>query len=103
MSVRQAQQEISSEEFTGWLAFYQLEPFGDLVADLRHGVLTRTLANVNRNPKTRPDPYRLNDFIHWGELAGDAEPEPEPILLDDPEAQSKLIMAQIFGIKGAET
>jgi hypothetical protein len=87
---------MDSAEFTEWQAFYELEPFGDLVADLRHGSATSTLANINRDPKTRPEPFRADDFIFWrdtGKQAGD-----EPILLDDAVAQSNLIRAAIFGI-----
>ena len=64
MTVRQAQLSITSAEFTEWQAFYQLEPFGDVVADLRHGVATSVLANVNRNAEARPEAYTAEDFIH---------------------------------------
>lgn len=97
MSVRQAQLQISSAEFTEWLAFYELEPFGDQVADMRHGTAAALLANVNRNGKEKPEPYRAADFIQWGELC-EAEPEAEPTLLDDPVAQSNLIRAAMFGM-----
>ncbi|MDH6185480.1 hypothetical protein [Polaromonas sp. CG_23.6] len=87
--------EISSLEFTEWQAYYTLEPFGEEIADLRHGVATAVLANVNRSVKDRPEPYRADDFIHWRN-SGPAE-EAEPVLLDDPVAQSNLIRAVMFG------
>lgn len=97
MSVRQAQLEISSPEFTYWMAYYQEEPFGEIIADLRHGVATSVLANVNRNAEARPEPYRADDFIGWRETKS---PEPdEPQFIEDSEAQSALIKAAIFGIK----
>lgn len=95
MSVRQTQMQISSAEFTEWQAFYQLEPFGDMIADLRHGVATSVLANVNRNSEAKPEPFRADDFIHWRDT-GQRE-EAEPTLLDDPVAQSNLIRAAMFG------
>ncbi len=97
MSVRQAQMQISSAEFTEWQAFYQLEPFGDLVADQRHGVATALQANLHRNSDTRPEPYVADDFIHWRDT-GRVREEVEPILLDDPVAQSNLIRAAMFGL-----
>jgi hypothetical protein len=97
MSVRQAQLQVSSAEFTEWLAFYELEPFGDLVADMRHGTAAALLANVNRNAEARPEPYRAADFIQWGDLS-EAQPEAEPTLLEDPVAQSNLIRAAMFGL-----
>jgi hypothetical protein len=99
MSVRQAQMQISSAEFTEWLAYYELEPFGDQVADMRHGTSAALLANINRNAKERPEPFLAADFINWGERAQGAEDEEaEPALLDDPVAQSNLIRAAMFGM-----
>lgn len=88
---------MDSAEFTEWQAFYRLEPFGDLVADERHGVAVSVLANINRDPSTRPEPFRGRDFIHWRDN-GERENEAEPILLDDAVAQSNLIRAAIFGV-----
>lgn len=88
---------MDSAEFTEWLAYYELEPFGELVADQRHGVATQVLANVHRNPKARPEPYTAEDFIHWRDT-GPVE-DTEPVLLDDPKAQSDLIRAALFGVK----
>lgn len=102
MSVRQAQMQISSAEFTEWMAFYQLEPFGDLVADQRHGVATALHANLNRNADKRPQPYTADDFIHW-RATGQAEEEAEPVLLDDAAAQSNLIRAAMFGLPPGKT
>jgi hypothetical protein len=97
--VHQAQAEISSAEFTEWMAYYQLEPFGDTVADLRHGTACALLANVNRDPKTHSEPFKADDFIYWSS----AVPEPEEaLLLADPVAQSNLIRAAIFGIAPAQ-
>lgn len=88
---------MDSAEFTEWQAFYQLEPFGDLIADMRHGVASSVLANVNRDREARREPYQAHDFIHWGESTKKAE-EAEPVLLEDAVAQSNLIRAAIFGI-----
>ncbi len=79
------------------MAFYQLEPFGDLVADLRHGVAVSTLANLNRDPKSRPEPYGSDDFIHWRET-GERVKDSEPEFIEDPVAQSNLIRAAMFGL-----
>lgn len=95
MSVRQAQMEISSAEFTEWMGYYELEPFGDLIADQRHGVATALLANVNRNAELHPKPFRPDAFIQWRDTGQMEEEEPE--LLDDPVAQSNLIRASLFG------
>ncbi|HEY9145266.1 MAG TPA: hypothetical protein VIN36_01140 [Thiobacillus sp.] len=66
------------------------------MADLRHGVATSVLANVNRDTKARPEPYKAEDFIHWRGQEREL-PEEEPVLLDDPVAQANLIRAALFG------
>lgn len=97
MSVYQAQLQISSTEFTEWMAFYELEPFGDIIADLRHGTATALLANINRDSKSRPEQYTAEDFIFW-RRENEPEQAAEPVLLDDPVAQSNLLRAALFGL-----
>ncbi|MES2218363.1 MAG: hypothetical protein V4501_08120 [Pseudomonadota bacterium] len=68
---------------------------------MRHGEATRVLAEINRNRKERPEPYKAQDFIFWGirsdaKAANDAA---EPVLISDKKAQSDLIRAHIFGIQ----
>ena len=63
MSVRQAQSEIDSREFSEWMAYWYLEPFGPERDDMRHGVVAATIANVNRDPKTTPEPWDAADFF----------------------------------------
>jgi hypothetical protein len=91
---------MTSLEFTEWMAYCEIQPFGDEVADLRHGTATALLANLNRDSAARPTPYVPHDFIYWGDAASMAgsQAEQEPILLEDPVAQSNLIRAALFGM-----
>ena len=95
-TVRQLLSEIDSAELAEWHAFYQIEPFGSLIDDERHGVAVATLANINRNPKVRNEPYVGMDFISWRQFDRVAD---EPILLADPQAQTRLIKQKIFNSK----
>jgi len=63
MSVKQAQREIDSHEFSEWMSYWQIEPFGPEREDMRHGVVAATIANVNRDPKTVPEPFDAADFF----------------------------------------
>ncbi len=99
MSVKQAQQEIDSHEFGYWLAYYGLEPWGERVADMRHGIAVATLANINRNTDARPDAYMPEDFIPWLERNRKTSAEAGPVLLDEPDAQARLIKAAVFGCR----
>lgn len=48
-----------------------MEPFGDRRMDLLIGLLCSVLANINRDPKTKPQPYKAEDFMFsW-------DPKPE--------------------------
>ena len=97
MPVRRAQQEIDSHEFCYWMAYYGLEPWGERVADMRHGIAVATLANINRNTEARPDAFMPGDFIPWLEPHRNSRKNPGPILLDEPGAQAQLIKAAVFG------
>lgn len=95
MTVREMLSRIDAHELTEWLAYYRIEPFGESVADQRMGIQAALLANINRDSKHNREPYRPTDFIPWHE----ANVDTGPVLLDDPEAQSKLITATIFGAR----
>jgi len=55
--------ELSTREFDEWLAYYQIEPWGEERGDVRAGIIASTIANVNRNPKQRRKPYSPKDFM----------------------------------------
>lgn len=97
MSVARAMREVDSAEFTEWLAYYNVEPFGERFSDLRTGLITSAIYNVNRNIKAHPNAFGALHFIPWAERTA-ANDAAEPVLLSDPEAQSSLISAALFGI-----
>ena len=55
---------MSSLEFTEWMAYYNLEPFGDELAlmDNHFASLQALIANANRDPKKRSKPFEPDDF-----------------------------------------
>ena len=58
------------------MALYKIDPWGEGRADLRAGIISSTLANVNRGPKSQP--LSPIDFMPYHE-------KPEP-----PNAQAEL-------------
>lgn len=48
LPVREMLASMGSDELTEWMAYYQLEPFGDYRADYRSGVVASTFANAHR-------------------------------------------------------
>lgn len=61
MSVNRAQLEITSAEFAEWMAYYNVEPFGEERADLRQAITTSVLANAHRGKGKAP--YKTTDFM----------------------------------------
>jgi len=64
---------MSSREFAEWLAYSQLEPFDELRADLRAGIVASTVANVYRDTSVRAEAFQPNDFMPFAR-----KPESEP-------------------------
>jgi hypothetical protein len=57
------QERLTSREFTESLAFERLEPDpAEMTMHLLAALLT-LLANVHRDPKAKPRPYAVDDFL----------------------------------------
>ena len=54
---------MDSREFGEWMAFYKMNPWGSDRDNLHAGIIASTVANVNRNPKRKRDPYVAKDFL----------------------------------------
>lgn len=63
MTVGELLSRISSRELSEWIAYAQLEPFGEARADLRAGIVASTMANTARDPKKRKKPFEPEEFM----------------------------------------
>ena len=63
MTVARLRREMSWREFTGWLAFDALEPFGEPRADLRAGIVAATVANSRPFRAKHSSSAKPEDFI----------------------------------------
>lgn len=93
--------EISSAELTEWQAFYDLEPFGDIRADLRSGIVASTLANVMGDPKKPTSPKDFMPMLKARTAARSSNSgSGDRLVLSDPDpvVQSRLVMATVFGV-----
>jgi hypothetical protein len=45
------------------MAYHQLEPWGFEIDSFYTGVIASTIANVNRDPKKKPQPFTPQDFM----------------------------------------
>lgn len=83
--MRELLARLGSDEFTEWVAYYQLEPFGDYRGDYRSGVVASTLANVYRSKEARP--FTPEDFMPFLERL---EPEPPDSKPSAPDSSSPI-------------
>lgn len=90
---------ITSADIVEMMAFSNIEPWGSLQDDFRAGQICATVANVNRDPDKRSEPWTASDFMpSLARAMNGLEKPDEPTLLDDPEAQTALIKQAIFGV-----
>lgn len=62
MTVGRLLAEMSSDEFTEWAAFYDIEPWGFPADAWRTGVVASTVANYSGRTRKRPD-AKPSDFV----------------------------------------
>jgi hypothetical protein len=86
--------EMRPSELGEWMAFWQIEPWGDERADLRTAINTAVLANVNRDSKRRPNPFTPKDFMPYYR-----EPEPDPALAQRKALDLEKRLLAMFGLK----
>lgn len=106
MTVRRLLDEADSCELAEWMAYAALEGLPESRADYRSGQVCATLANVHRQAGV--DPFSPADFVPRDIADDDDDVEvdsagvDDAVLLPDPEAHSRLIMAAVFGIVPVE-
>ncbi len=82
------------------IAYSNLEPFGALADEFRFGQVCATVANVQRDSKSKPQPWTPRDFMPALERAMRGyERVTQATLLSDPKAQSNLIRTAIFKVQ----
>ena len=69
--------------------FYSIEPFGEFRHELRNGMGMALLANINRDPKAKPEPFSASDFMRF------IEHEPEPQLTQE---EKDAMIDRILGV-----
>lgn len=73
-TVAELKERMGSSEFVSWRAFANVEPIGDLRADMRTAMIVAAVANTGRNPKKRSEPFEMRDFMpdYWQAAANRA-------------------------------
>jgi hypothetical protein len=89
-TVRELLARVDSHELTEWMAFHNLDPWGEYRADLRAGIVASTVANVNtvRGRKFKPSDFMV-DYLK--------RPEPEPKTVEELKDMAVRITAMFGG------
>ena len=58
-------------EFGEWIAYAHVSPWGEQRADLRSAIVASVIANVNRDSRRRPAPFKPADFMPFDEGPGE--------------------------------
>lgn len=74
MTVAELLDRMSSAEFSEWMAYYTIEPFGEERADLRQALTTSAVANTLQAQTKKPKWTKPEDFM----LFQDKKPTQEP-------------------------
>lgn len=56
-------EEITPQQFMEWMAYSQIEPFQDVRSDYHAALIAKVQADIARDPKKRPQPFKIEDFI----------------------------------------
>lgn len=79
MTVRELLERMSSRELTEWMAYAQIEPFGEERGDIRQAITSSLIANANRDPKKQSKAYEPEDFMPFSEKPDPAETQAQAL------------------------
>ena len=60
---------MSSREFSEWMAYYEMEPFGEERADLRQALTTTAIVNVAQAQTKHPKWMKPEDYMPFSKAA----------------------------------
>jgi len=83
---------MSSSQFAEWMAFYAVEPFGEIRQELRHGQHLSLMANINRDAEKKKEPFSAADFMNYVDL-----PEEKPVS-DTPAQIAARMQRELFRV-----
>lgn len=83
MTVAELGDRMSSAEFSEWMAFYSIEPFGEERADIRQALTTSAIHNSVQAQTKKPKWTKPEDFMPFSEKAA---PQPKSNVSMSPDA-----------------
>jgi len=95
---------MPAEQYRSWLAYAEIEPFGEIQADLRAGAIARVVAEPNRDRDAHSAPFTVLDFIPWimtEERLAEKDAERE-LTLASPEEQAAIAERRAMVLAGID-
>lgn len=89
---------MPSRLFAEWMAFYRIEPFGELRGDYRAGLIASTLAEIHRDKKKRSRPFSILDFVPKFGM-GSSKPPTSKKQTVEQQRSAIMAIAKAFGVK----
>jgi hypothetical protein len=86
--------EMTSEELTEWMAYGEIEPFGEVRSDLRMAKICETMVNVNRVSKDSPV-AKVSDFMP--DFAKHYRDHPDIVASQKAESAVRIVKASSVG------
>ena len=90
--------QITSKQLGEWMAYYNVEPFGDTRRDLRSGIVASVLANIYRKKGAKQ--YTPADFMPKFEKRR-AREVPDPQVLREQTIKTMTSLVDIQNKKGS--
>lgn len=90
MTVAELLDRMSSRELSEWMAFYEIEPWGEERADLRQGMTTSAVHNSIQAQTKHPKWTKPEDFMLFKESTQPKTDEAGPV---DPSALKDKLLA----------
>ncbi len=81
MTVAELGERMSSLEFSEWMAYYQIEPFGEERADFRQAMTTSAVHNSIQAQAKHPKWTKPGDFMPFSDAVEPKKPD-EPLAPD---------------------
>lgn len=97
MTVAELGDRMSSRELSEWMAFYQIEPFGDERADLRQAMTTSAVHNSIQAQAKHPKWTKPGDFMPFSGNPTQPNTEIAPV---DGMTDAELLKAKFLALAG---
>lgn len=67
--------DLTARQLKEWEVYYSLEPFGDIRADMRSGIIAAAIANFSFHRTKKSKVYKADDFMPKFEQKRDKKPD----------------------------